>query len=305
MKSLHLIFSSLIITLIVLFLSGVAYAISSTEALSMMQHLQEQGKVPAYVLEQGTYKYTEGIRTAHVKGKNVFMRSQPLKNARIIARLTHADLEYLGEWKHPKNGERWVCVRRNSEIGWIYGQYVDTVKKDSITNNKSTRTQSDNEHDSENNHSVNWGYFLLGVLILGVAYVITSYLLEWDVNIENFLTFLFYAFLTIIGVVAVCTLAYIILKFVWEKIILPILAGIFLLFGLAGGGGTGSGGSSNGTSKRDCCEYPNREYCRTCPLIDFSKESSYFSGYYWCRDHCAYVDPDYDAEYNSENLKHG
>ena len=129
MKSLHLIFSSLIVTLIVLFLSGVAYAISSTEALSMMQHLQEQGKVPAYVLEQGTYKYTEGIRTAHVKGKNVFMRSQPLKNARIIARLTHADLEYLGEWKHPKNGERWVCVRRNSEIGWIYGQYVDTVKK--------------------------------------------------------------------------------------------------------------------------------------------------------------------------------
>ena len=238
MKSLHLIFSSLIVTLIVLFLSEVAYAISSTEALSMMQRLQEQGKVPAYVLEQGTYKFTEGVHTAHVKGKNVFMRSQPLKNARIITKLTHVDLDYLGEWEHPKNGERWICVRRNGEIGWIYGRYVDIVK-DSITNNKSTRKQSDNKHDNENNHNVNinWGYILLGVLILGIAYVITSYVLEWDINIENFFIFLFYAFLTIIGVIVVCTLAYVILKFIWEKIILPILAGIFLLFALTGGGG--------------------------------------------------------------------
>ena len=75
--------------LIAVSLLDIAYAAtSSTEALSMMQQLQEQGKVPAYVLEQGTYKYVAEIRTVHVKGKNVFMRSQPLKNARIITIVT-------------------------------------------------------------------------------------------------------------------------------------------------------------------------------------------------------------------------
>ena len=290
--------------LIAVSLLDIAYAAtSSTEALSMMQQLQEQGKVPAYVLEQGTYKYVAEIRTVHVKGKNVFMRSQPLKNARIITKLTHADLEYLGEWRHPKSGERWVCVRRNSEVGWIYGQYITFVKENTV-NNKSSRTHSDNKHYNENNHNVNinWSYILCGVLILGVAYVITSYTLEWEFNIGNFFIFLLYAFLTIVVIV----FAYFILKFIWEKIILPILAGIFLLFGLAGGGGSGGGGSGNnsGTSRSDCCQYPNREYCETCPMIDFSKESSSFSGYYWCKDHRAYVDPDSDAKYNSENLKY-
>lgn len=305
MKRVYLTF--LIVALITVFYSlDIALAaISSSETLSSMQRLQEQNKIPAYVLEQGSYKYTEGIHTAHVKGKNVFMRSQPLKDARIIAKLTHTDLEYLGEWTHPKNGERWVCVRRNGEIGWIYGQYIDLIGESTVSK-KSTKTQSDNKHDNENSHNINWGYVLLGVLILGIAYVITSYVLEWEANIENFFKFLFYAFLTVIGVVGVCMLAYVVLKFIWEKIILPILAGIFLLFGLVGGGGTGGDGSgnSNRMSKSDCCKYPNREYCRTCPLIDFSKESDYFGGYYWCRDHRAYVDPDYDAEYNSGNLKY-
>ena len=213
--------------LIAVSLLDIAYAAtSSTEAISIMQQLQEQGKVPAYVLEQGKYKYLEGIRTVHVKGKNVFMRSQPLKNARIITKLTHVDLEYLGEWRHPKSGERWVCVRRNSEVGWIYGKYINFVKENTV-NKKSARTHSDNEHYNENSHNViiNWSYLFWGVLILGIAYVITSYVLEWEFNIGNFFTFLFYAFLTIVVII----FAYFILKFIWEKIILPNTSWYFLV----------------------------------------------------------------------------
>ena len=148
MKSIRIVFSFIIVALVTVLCSleaaDVAYsAISSTEALSRMQRLQEQDKVPAYVLEQGIYKYTEGVRVAHVQGKNVFMRSQPLKNARIVTKLTHVDLEYLGEWKNPKNGERWLCVTRNGKIGWIYGQYVQLTSNEIRTNVVNTENTND------------------------------------------------------------------------------------------------------------------------------------------------------------------
>jgi len=101
---------------------------SSSEAFSRMLQLKEQGKIPGYVVERGKYKYITGNNVAHVKGKNVFMRSQPQKKSRIINKLSYTDLEYLGEWTHPNNGERWVCVRKNDEIGWIYGQYIELLE---------------------------------------------------------------------------------------------------------------------------------------------------------------------------------
>ena len=280
---------------------------TSSEAFSRMIQLKEQGKIPAYVVERGTYKYVEGNNSVRVTGKNVFMRSQPQRNARIINKISYSDLEYLGEWTHPTNGERWFCVRKNaySEIGWIYGQYVNYIKENvtKVNHRHVNNSKVDEAIKREfitNNININWNYVFYGITIFIAVYLIISHILEWEFNIENFFTFLFYA---IIGVV-IAILIYIILKFIWEEIVLPILGGLLLFFGLAGGGGSGGYVNNNGSSSKDCCEYPNREYCRTCPLIDFSKESYDFSGYYWCRDHCAYVDPNEGPEYNSKNLKY-
>lgn len=124
----------LIIVYIVLFLFGTAFAqTSSREAFSRMFQLREQGKIPAYVIERGTYKYFDNIRVAYVKGKNVFMRSQPQKIARIVTKLSNVELEYLGEWTHPISGEKWICVKRKTydEIGWIYGEYIELLKETS------------------------------------------------------------------------------------------------------------------------------------------------------------------------------
>ena len=92
-----------------------------------MQKMVEQKKVQSYILERGQYRYVEGNNAAYVFGENVFMRSQPNTDANIITKLntkTTTYLTYLGEWKHPKYGERWVCVRNSSgKIGWIFGKY--------------------------------------------------------------------------------------------------------------------------------------------------------------------------------------
>ena len=303
MKLKTLILASIYILLILYRTAFATY--SSSEAFSRMLQLKEQGKIPAYVVERGTYKYVEGNDAVRVTGKNVFMRSQPQRNARIINKLSYTNLEYLGEWTHPTNGERWVCVRKG-EVGWVYGQYVDYVKENATkVNQKHTNNSKVDEAIKRklitNNININWSYVFYGIIILSIAYVITSHILEWEFNIENFFAFLFY----VIVAVAIVIFAYIILKFIWEEIVLPILGCILLFFGLAGGGGSGGHVNNNGASSRGCCEYPNREYCKTCPLIDFSKESGYFSGYYWCRDHCAYVNPNDDAEYNATNLKYG
>ena len=83
---------------IVLFLFSTAFAqMSSLDAFSRILQLREQGKIPAYVVERGTYKYFDNIRAAYVNGRNVFMRSQPQKVARIITKLSNVELDYLGE----------------------------------------------------------------------------------------------------------------------------------------------------------------------------------------------------------------
>lgn len=299
---------------------------SQEEIITELQSFAKEGKIPSYFFDKrGQYMYVENNNLMYLVGTNIRLRSQPNTQAKIITTLnteTTDYLTYLGEWKNPK-GERWVLAinslnnHNSGELGWIYGKYVilvpNTKIQSMITRYKNPADNTNVEprtippsQDITNDDSINWGYVFWGILALGIAYVVTSHVLEWEFNIENFCAFLAYAFCTIAVIVIVCAVAYVILKFIWEKIILPILAGLFLLFGLIGGGDSGSNYSGNNetSNKSACCEYPNREYCRTCPLIDFSKESEYFSGYYWCRDHRAYVDPDYDAEYNSENLKY-
>lgn len=110
-----------------LFLLETAFAsYTSNEALLRMKQFAKSGKIPTYVIEQGTYKYIEGYSAVRIKGRNVFMRSQPQKRARIITKISNVELDYLGEWTHPKNGEKWFCVKKKTsdEIGWIYGQYI-------------------------------------------------------------------------------------------------------------------------------------------------------------------------------------
>ena len=166
MKKLYL--KSAIIASMLMALSEIAYsATSSTEAFSKMQRLKEQGKVPAYVLEQGAYKYVEGVHTAHVQGKNVRMRSQPLNNARVITQLTYVDLEYLGEWTHPKNGEKWICVKRKTsdEIGWIYAQYIELLKENTPKNTKIQTTSKKDKSCTEDPCGALGGLLLISPIL--------------------------------------------------------------------------------------------------------------------------------------------
>ena len=139
----------LIVVYIVLIPFSTAFATyTNNEAFSKMLKLKEQGKIPAYVVERGTYKYVQDNSVAYVNGKNVFMRSQPQKDARVITKLSNTDLEYLGEWTHPKNGEKWICVREkeSNEIGWIYGKYIKLLK---ATSTKSTKIQTTPKEDKK------------------------------------------------------------------------------------------------------------------------------------------------------------
>lgn len=246
---------------------------TSNEAYSRILKLKEQGRIPAYVVEKGKYKYIEGTRAARVKGANVNMRSQPKIESRRITRFNvNTELEYLGEWTHPKNGERWVCVRKNasSEVGWIFGKYIEYVKD----NNSAQRNQASNSNnlakplsdtktgeisDDKHDYNINWGYVVWGIIILCVAYVITSNVLEWEFSIVNFFEFLIYAIFTIAVGYVVCVIGYAILEFVWYKIIIPILVGLFLLVCFIG--------SCISCSKTECPFYPqhNCVQCKTCP----------------------------------------
>ena len=220
----------LVIAYLILTLSENAFAYTSSEAFSRMLRLKEQGKIPAYVVERGTYKYIEGNIVAQVKGKNVFMRSQPQKNARIITKLSNTDLEYLGEWTHPKNSERWVCVKTKGEIGWIYGQYIQLVTATAssaahTTSNKNAgiKTRSDNKSSTNDNFiiNINWKYiFWLAVIIVVISAIAALGEIGKDKYIKVFFRCLFefiklIIFLTIIGFIA-----YFIIKLVWKEIIL-------------------------------------------------------------------------------------
>ena len=275
MKKVCLIIVVIMLFLFVLLLDVAFATYTSSEAYSRILKLKEQGKIPAYVVEQGTYKYVEGNSVVRVKGNNVNMRSQPKVDSRRITRWSiNTELEYLGEWTHPRNGERWVCVRKNvsSEIGWILGRYIRYVKESNIATTKEAKhiqvsksvenssILSENGIDDEHNRDMNFGLCFLGVIVLGVAYVITSDVLGWEFSIGNFFVFLIHAFFVVVVVIVVCVVAYVILKFVWEEIILPILAVIFLFFGLLGGRGCG---------KTECPFYPrhNCMQCNSCPYV--------------------------------------
>ena len=165
----------LIAFILCLLLLGTTFAAyTNSEAFSRMQQLAKEGKVPLHVIEQGKYKYVEGTRAARVTGKNVFMRSQPSRTARIITKLNDVELNYLGEWTHPKNGERWVCVRKYAsiDVGWVYGKYIELLKeidtnpiKQTTTNKKPARARSNKQSTLDDCVGAFLGFLLISPLV--------------------------------------------------------------------------------------------------------------------------------------------
>ena len=261
---------------------------TSNEAITRMQTLINQGKVPSYVLEKGYYRYIEGNNMAYVIGEKVFMRSQPNTQARILKKTntnTTTYLTYLGEWKHPKTGNRWVCVRNPlGEIGWIFGQYIQLVPnekfQDIISQIKGkSATNEDNKNTSKAKpKAISVGnslkivsienilnktlkrYSVYGFIIWGIAFLITFSLPDWKIDFDHILKFIFWT----IAIVAGTVLAYFVIYYIiWKAILLPILefivsiiAGIFFLMAMG----------NNGCGKTNCPFYPkhNCNQCNSC-----------------------------------------
>ena len=259
---------------------------SFDEALSRMQKLAEQKKIPAYILERGQYKYTKGNNAAYVVGENVFLRSQPNTKARIITKAnikTTTYVTYLGEWKHPSTGEIWVCIKNSSdEIGWIFGKYIQLVPnvtfqnivsqikgnptfsvkeaKSSPTISKSVVPSTSLKIVSIDNHlnKTLKRYTIYGLIVWALSFGITFLILNWEINLDHVLRFAFWSIATLVIVV----IAYVFLYYIlWKGIILPILkyiaafiAGILFLIFMTGSDDCGQTG---------CPFYPKHS-CRQC-----------------------------------------
>lgn len=253
-------------------------AYTSNDALIKMQKLAEKRKIPAYVIERGAYKYTEGNNAVYIVGKNVFMRSQPNTKARIISKLNTNFTEYLtylGEWKHPDTGERWVCVRSSSsEVGWVYGKYVQFVSNaqfqsivsqikgesfnsalGTVALGNSLKIISLENHLSKTMER----YFLYGLIVWSISFGVTFSILNWKINIENILKFVLFSVLTVIG----AAVLYIILSLIFGaiatifKYIAAFIGGILLLMSAG----------NNGCGQTECPFYPkhNCRQCNSCP----------------------------------------
>lgn len=121
-------------------------------ALSDVKAMTKSGKLPSYIVEKGTYKYTPGIN-AVIPSENVRLRSQPSTSARVITTIKAGYnkgksyippeiSDYLGEWTSPKS-EKWVLVNYRpsltskedeKKLGWIHGDYAVFVTDDDIMN---------------------------------------------------------------------------------------------------------------------------------------------------------------------------
>lgn len=114
-------------------------------ALAEIKDMVKSEKLPSYITEKGTYKYTPGIN-AVIPSENVRLRSQPSTSARVITtvkagskkgkRYTPPEIsDYLGEWISPQS-EKWVLVNYRpsltikadeKKLGWIHGDYATFV----------------------------------------------------------------------------------------------------------------------------------------------------------------------------------
>lgn len=286
-----------------------AYANTSTsEALSRMQRLKEQNKVPAYVLEKGKYTYTKDIRIAHVQGKNVFMRSQPLRKARIITKLTHVNLEYLGEWTHPNNGERWVCVQRKGEIGWIYGQYIDLLKEGTTTVTTNSKTTNNSKKNTANNCD---GMFIIFTILYLFFYFAnennknklqssgedTTQYFSLDGSETKEECCRYYQRDYCGGCSELDSS---------NRPFSNVLYAKCNYFGMyVHTSRSPQYNSENLESfENECCPYYNKYNCGVCPYMDSTKPSVSYDGYYKCRHFNAYVQADETPQYNPENLKY-
>ena len=222
---------------------------TSNEALSRIQKLTEQKKFLAYIMEKGEYKYAECNNAVCVVGKNVSMRSQPNTRAKVIAKTntkTTTYLTYLGEWKHPNKSDKWVCVKNSSgEVGWIlrkYIQFIPNKKFKDIISQIMGRLITKKNTSKAMIKSVIIGtslkiisienylnqtlkrYCIWGLIIWVLTFFITFSLLEWEVDFDHILKFIFWSVITIAAVLV----AY---HVVWKMIILPILKFIGLIIG--------------------------------------------------------------------------
>ena len=304
----------IIIFIIVSLPLGTAFATyTSSGAFSRMLQLKEQGKIPAYVVEQGTYKYADGISTARVTGTNVFMRSQPRKEARVITKLSNTNLEYLGEWTHPQNSERWVCVKRKGEVGWIYGQYIQLVTATTTSSAQTTpnknadiTTRSDNKSSTNDNFviNINWKYVFWGALIIVIINAIIALGgLGEDKYIKVFFRCLFELISIIIVLTVIGFIAYFIIKLVWKKIILPILSGIgvlFLMYLVMANDHIDPNDETHGTP----CPYYNRSQCEGCPKLNRfdHKYVDFYTDLHMCNATGHYVDPNKSPYEQSSRL---
>ena len=295
-----------------LFVSSAFATHSSNEAFSRMLQLKEQGKIPAYVVERGQYKYIEGNSVAHVKGKNVFMRSQPQKKARIITKLTNIDLEYLGEWTHPQNAEKWICVREkmSDKIGWIYGQYIELL---GTNNTKGKQIQVTSEENQtiykKNKNCIEDPCGALGGLLFisPILYLFAKIEEGKTSGSGNTVPSLEFSLLENDKKEKCCpNYERSFCDGCWE---LSNNSFGHLLYTKCNYFGkyvqTSRSPQYNAKNlesfENECCPYYEKYTCGNCPYMDYS--DSYYD-YYKCKYFNAYVQADESPQYNSEHLKY-
>lgn len=221
------------------------------EAFARMQKFVEGKKVQPYVVERGTYKYSEGNNAAYIVGEKVFMRSQPNTKAKILIKTntnTTTYVTYLGEWIHPQTNERWTCVKNASgTIGWIFGKYVQLVPNMQFFNivsqikGKANISMKNDQSPKATAKRVPLGnsfklisienhlnktlkkYSIYALIAWGIIFLVT-FSMEWELDLAHIFKFICWSLVT----VAIVVVAY---HIIWKMIILPILKVIGLIFG--------------------------------------------------------------------------
>ena len=250
------------------------------------------------------------------------MRSQPLRNARVITKWTNTELEYLGEWTHPKNGERWICVRRDaySEIGWIFGQYIEYVKENDTQNTGMQLTSAQDKKYAKNKDCTEdpcgaiGGFLLISPILYFFSWIDEQRKKNPPTPSANYGRFSALDkgddeinFLNKCCPGYKCPRCYECDNY--DQYDTPLehygYAKCNHFNGYVKGSDSPQYNAKHVESFADeCCPSHRKAHCRSCNYIDFNDENKYLTRYYKCRYFDAYVDADKSPQSNSRNLKY-
>ena len=197
---------------------------------------------------------------------------------------------------------------KNSSLSLGDPQIRNSQSQDVIPKDKAKILQSSTQFSKKisqkqtNDTSISvYQYIFLWTLVVMLAFCFTAIYTGMDVNLKNIITFFIQAIGASIAIAITGYFAYMLLKFIWEEIIFPILAGIFFFVMLAGCGGNNNKSEGEKTYG-DPCSYYDRSRCEGCPKLN-TYDHKYVSRYvdlHRCDDLNRYVDPNKSPKENIE-----